>query len=193
MNANLVSGALILVGLFVLIVALIFAWRGHLVGKDIIDLHTAEKLGGLTLKTNAFGLIFLAGCALVASGVFLYSKNYDDRLTKLVSENDGLNSAIDRLRAIDQNLNLIFPADNPPNPHSLQCSGFVFKKNENQERRDQTAKFIPGPGGIQATFRELKDGDFVRVEAVEVNGMHRKWTSNSSPFGTGELNMGLSQ
>jgi hypothetical protein len=187
--ALVVPVALVAVGLLAIISALILLWRGYLFGKNMIDFKTGDKLGGLALKTNAFGLIFLAGCFLAVLGVFVLNHNYEDRLTKLQNDYSGLYDAIAELKAFDQRLSLIFPDKDPPNPNQAECHAFVLKKNESQER-PYDARFERGQGGIVVTFRDLKLGDYIHVE-VEEQG--RTWRSDDTPFGAAQLNMKFMQ
>jgi hypothetical protein len=183
------SVALVVVGLLLAILAPILLWRGHLAGKNVIDLNTGEKLGGFVLKANAFGLIFLLGCVLVGLGVWVLKQNYEDRLSKLEKDYNGLHEAIAELKAFDQRLNLIFPDKDPPNPYQAVCHAFVLKKNENQEM-PYDAHFGKGQGGLDVTFRDLKLGDYIHVE-VEEQG--HTWRSDDTPFGAAQLNMKLMQ
>jgi hypothetical protein len=154
-------------------------------GHNVINLQTGEKLGGITLKANAIGVIILAGFVMIGSSIFLFFKNYEESVAKAKQQNESLQQMLIDLKSFDQRLNLIFPDKDPPSPWNAVCHAFVLKKNEAQEQPHEV-HLERGGGGIVVTISALSLGDVIHVEVEEAG---RKWRSDDTPFGAAQLPM----
>jgi hypothetical protein len=172
-----------IVGIVLIFVAVI--WREQLGGRQVIDFE-AEKLG-LVLKANALGLIVLLGFGMAASGIFLLTQQYEEKLRNLQNKYSGLEEELADLKVYDLNLNLVFGPD-APNIFKVLEKAYVEKKGENGAILDNSVKWHPGAGGIVVSFSKLNLGDTVHVE-VEENG--KKWRSDDWTMSSaqGELKM----
>jgi hypothetical protein len=184
---NFFTVVLPIVGVLVIFLAIIL--RERLVGKGEINLGSGEKLGGIVLKADAFGLSLLVGFLFAGFGFFVSFKNYEDRLATLQRQYEGLREAMAEFKVFDERLSLKFPDKDPPNPTKITSfAAYVQRRGDREEKLYDWASVEKGAGGVVVTFSKLGLGDKLHV-TVEEQG--RKWKSDDYSTGAPLLNMNL--
>jgi hypothetical protein len=153
----------------------------------VVDLNS-DKLLGLTLKVNAFGLIVLVGVAIIGLGGFFLYKGYEDKLSDLQQKVGGLEASIAEFKEHELSLSLVFTGRDYPNINTMTWppTAYVQRAGERKPNPYDLADFIRGPGGVVASFKKLRQGDRLSV-VVEDGG--KKWTSLDMVAPSAQLEM----
>ncbi len=184
---NFFTVVLPIVGILVIFLTIIL--RERLIGKGEINFGSGEKLGGIVLKADAFGLSLLVGFLFAGFGFFVSFKNYEDRLTTLQRQYEGLQQAVAEFKVFDERLSLKFPDSDPPNPTKVTSfAAYLQRRGDREEKPYDWVSWQTGAGGIVVTFSKLSLGDKLHV-TVEEQG--RKWKSDDYSTGAPLLNMNL--
>jgi hypothetical protein len=188
--------------------------KNALSGKEVLDI-SGEKLG-VGFKSDAFGLMILAGFSMIGMSLFLLYQNYETKLLENQAEikkwqsrvstlenetaikNKMLDDLADRLEIAIHNvtgslktyrlhLNLVFPPDSQANPFTAKVKSMIRKQEGGDSGKVfSDADFESGPGGIIVKFENLHEGDRVSV-IVEDNG--KIWRSYDMTVPNADLNM----
>ena len=129
-------------------------WHKHLSGQQVVDI-AAEKLG-VALKTDAFGLVVLLGCLMVITGIFFRYQQYENKMKTLETEKKVLDQFKQEFETYKLRLNLIFPADNQPNPANidkLKLNVYMQRQGESKVQLNETAVFTTELGGISVVSK----------------------------------------
>ena len=164
-----VIARMLLLFLGTMLIILAIGLRHRLSGARVID-FSWEKLG-VALKVDAFGLVVLIGFIMVAWPLFFWYKGYEDRVSHLQQQVEGLSVLTAELKEHELRFNLVFLQDQYPNLRTIKWPpvAYVQRVGERAEKPYDLANFERGPGGIVASIRKLRLGDrlYIVVEDRE--------------------------
>ncbi len=176
---------LVLLGAGLLLIILAIIKHDSLSSKIVIDLKWGDSLD---LKTNAFGIIILAGVIILFTGIYVMSKNYENQVKSLKTELTGAKDALKEFKQYDLRMRLEFPEISTWNPNN-ECNikGYVQKKDDFDFKEVKT-KILKDSGGAVVYFKSLNKDDILKVKVEQSN---YKWASNNITIPTVQLNMEL--
>ncbi len=217
MNVELSQTLLMMLSLLaggVIIFIIAIRNKATLSGKEVLDI-SGEKFG-IGFKSDAFGLMILAGIAMIGMGLFLIYQNYETKIlnnqedikrfqSKIAAlENEtaikakmlddladrleiAINDVTGSLKTYRLRLNLVFPQGSQANPFTAKVKSAIKRQDGSDSGKVfNDADFESGPGGIVVKFENLHEGDRVSV-LVEDDG--KIWRSFDMSVPNADLNM----
>jgi hypothetical protein len=161
-------------GLIFILIAVFM--RQRLSDKQVVYAKL-DKLG-IEFRLNGFGLVGLLGAVLSVAPVALMY--LDDQKTKTITRLEDQQRAnkvletkiaelLDALREYELRVGLVFPDKDAPDIMNMDWppQAFIQRPGERKARPYDFVTFERGEGGVIATFKKLKPGDLVYVEATE--------------------------